>query len=245
MSGSGRDLAGGLNGRPRAAGQSTQEVSGDQVLDRIPVEPVGSMHQMRPRSFRRVRVSRRRSLLTLAATTGPSQPRIAGTASAVVFPLWVGSDDHDRLGPFGDDEGRAESAGDGAQSQPARMRHPRVEDQVTEVIAAGPAGAAPVAAGAAAGRWSPGTRRRRRARRREPREQGVGNGPARAQPTAIAPSVFTSLRSMLAQPVLDQERPCPTFHRATPRRSCGNRAASVEERESRSDATANSPGDWA
>ena len=70
--------------------QSPQRVRGVHVLDRAPVDPVGSMHQMRPRSLRWRRVERKRSLLTLAATTGPSQDRIAGMASAVVFPLCVG-----------------------------------------------------------------------------------------------------------------------------------------------------------
>ena len=69
---------------------SAQPVSGDHVLARAPVQPVGSMHHTRPRRARAPSVWRRRSLLTLAATTGPRQPRMAGTARLVVFPLWVG-----------------------------------------------------------------------------------------------------------------------------------------------------------
>ena len=70
--------------------QSRQAVSGDQVLAGAPVHPVGSMHHTRPRRAHDPSVSRSRSLLTLAATTGPRQPRMAGTARLVVFPLWVG-----------------------------------------------------------------------------------------------------------------------------------------------------------
>ena len=73
-----------------APGQSRQAVSGDQVLAGVPVAPVGSMHHTRPRRAHGPSVPRRRSLLTLAATTGPRQPRMAGTARLVVFPLWVG-----------------------------------------------------------------------------------------------------------------------------------------------------------
>jgi len=73
-----------------APAQSAQRVRGDHVLGRAPTDPEGSMHQMRPRSLRCFWVARKRSLFTLAATTGPSQARIAGTARAVVFPLWVG-----------------------------------------------------------------------------------------------------------------------------------------------------------
>ena len=65
-------------------------VSGDQVLGRVPVQPVGSMHHTRPRRARAPSVWRSRSLFTLAARAGPRHPRMAGTARLVVLPLWVG-----------------------------------------------------------------------------------------------------------------------------------------------------------
>ena len=48
------------------------------------------MHHTRPRAARGPAVFRSRSLLTLAATTGPGQAKMAGMARQVVFPLWVG-----------------------------------------------------------------------------------------------------------------------------------------------------------
>ncbi len=69
---------------------SAHPVSGDQVLGRVPVQPVGSMHHTRPRRARTPSVWRSRSLFTLAASTGPHHPRMAGTARLVVLPLWVG-----------------------------------------------------------------------------------------------------------------------------------------------------------
>ena len=73
-----------------ASRHSPQPVSGDQVLARAPVAPVGSMHHTWPRRALVPNVWRRRSLLTLAASTGPRHPRIAGTAKLVVLPLCVG-----------------------------------------------------------------------------------------------------------------------------------------------------------
>ena len=60
------------------------------VAGGTPVQPVGSMRQTRPRRARTAWVSRSRSVFTLAARTGPGQLRMAGTASDVVLPLWVG-----------------------------------------------------------------------------------------------------------------------------------------------------------
>ena len=70
--------------------QSAHPESGDHVLGGTPVAAVGSTHHTRPRSRRRASVSRSKSDLTLAATTGPRQSRMAGTARLVVLPLCVG-----------------------------------------------------------------------------------------------------------------------------------------------------------
>ena len=74
----------------RAPGHAEQAPSGVHSLAGAPVDRVGSMHHTWPRPARCCRVCRRRSLLTLAASTGPSHPNMAGTARALVFPLWVG-----------------------------------------------------------------------------------------------------------------------------------------------------------
>ena len=74
----------------QASRHSPQPASGDQVAAGAPVAPVGSMHHTWPSRARVPSVWRRRSLLTLAASTGPRQPKMAGTAKLVVFPLCVG-----------------------------------------------------------------------------------------------------------------------------------------------------------
>src|SRR6185437_4158528 len=74
----------------RAPTQVRAATSGVQRVDGSPVVWPGSKHQTVPHRRRQAMVSRTRSVLTLAATTGPSQPRMAGTARAVVLPLWVG-----------------------------------------------------------------------------------------------------------------------------------------------------------
>ena len=74
----------------QACRQSVHPGTGDHELAGTPVQPVGSIHQTWPRRWRAATVSRNRSLFTLAATTGPRHPRMAGTARLVVLPLWVG-----------------------------------------------------------------------------------------------------------------------------------------------------------
>ena len=64
--------------------------SGDHWAEGSPVEPLGSKHTTSPQCWRQAMVSRTRSVFTLVATTGPSQPRMAGMAKPVVFRLWVG-----------------------------------------------------------------------------------------------------------------------------------------------------------
>ena len=125
----------------RASAQSRQGVSGDHVLGRAPVDPVGSMHQTRPRALRWRRVSRKRSLFTLAATTGPSHARIAGHGQCGRLPALRRSDDDDRLGPLGRHQGRMEAAMHGARGQAARVGHRRSSSSGAQVVAIGPAGA--------------------------------------------------------------------------------------------------------
>ena len=84
-----------------------QPVSGDQPSPGAPLDAVGSMHHTRPIRARVPLVWRSRSPFTLAATTGPRQPRMAGTARLVVLPLCVGPDHHDGLGRLGRDAQRA------------------------------------------------------------------------------------------------------------------------------------------
>ena len=100
-----------------ARGHSWQPVTGDHVSAGTPLHPVGSMHHTRPPRARTPSVSRRRSLFTLAATTGPRQPRMAGTARLVVLPLWVGpTTTSDCAGSAATPEGRAPG------SSPSRSR---------------------------------------------------------------------------------------------------------------------------
>ena len=74
----------------QASRHRPQPVSGDHPSAVAPLVPVGSMHHTRPRQARSFLVWLRRSLFTLAASTGPRHPRMAGTARLVVLPLWVG-----------------------------------------------------------------------------------------------------------------------------------------------------------
>ena len=74
----------------QASRHRTQPVSGDQASAGAPLDPVGSMHHTRPNRARVAFVWRSRSPFTLAATTGPRHPRMAGTARLVVLPLCVG-----------------------------------------------------------------------------------------------------------------------------------------------------------
>ncbi len=83
-------LGTGRSPRRTPAASRLQPPSGDHSSPAVPALPVGSMRQTRPRPARVACVSRSRSVFTLAARTGPGQPRMAGTASDVVLPLWVG-----------------------------------------------------------------------------------------------------------------------------------------------------------
>ncbi len=108
-----------------ASRHSPQPVRGDQVLARAPVEAVGSMHHTWPSRALVPSVWRRRSLLTLAASTGPRQPRIAGTAKLVVLPLCVGPDHDEGLGRFGGEAGEPRHARQDTEEQTARRSDPR------------------------------------------------------------------------------------------------------------------------
>ena len=123
-----------------------QPVRGDQVLARAPVAPVGSMHHTCPSRARVPSVWRRRSLLTLAASTGPRHPRMAGTAKLVVFPLWVGPDHDQGLGRLGGQARQPRHTGQDAEEEPARQERPRRPPAAGAGRAAGPsARPAPVA----------------------------------------------------------------------------------------------------
>jgi len=56
----------------------------------MPVEPDGSKTSTEPRDLRCSRECSIRSVLMLAATTGPSHPRMAGTAKPLVLCDWLG-----------------------------------------------------------------------------------------------------------------------------------------------------------
>jgi len=74
----------------RAPGQVRAPLSGDQPADGTPVDPDGSKHWMGPTVARWVTVCSIRSVLTLVATTGPRQSRMAGTAKPEVLWDWWG-----------------------------------------------------------------------------------------------------------------------------------------------------------
>ena len=94
---------------PSAVVPSALAASHRSAATRQAPAPLGAAGERRPGAGRRGRcsrwgrcttpargaapapsVSRSRSLFTLAATTGPRHPRMAGTARLVVLPLWVG-----------------------------------------------------------------------------------------------------------------------------------------------------------
>ena len=74
----------------RAPGHVRDSGRGDQVTTGRPVTPVGSKQWTRPTVDRCPTVCSSRSPFTLAATTGPVHPRMAGTANPVVLCDWVG-----------------------------------------------------------------------------------------------------------------------------------------------------------
>src|SRR5664280_3418772 len=74
----------------RAPGQVRAFRNGDQAADARPVEPDGSKTSTEPRDLRCSRECSIRSVLMLAATTGPSHPRMAGTAKPLVLCDWLG-----------------------------------------------------------------------------------------------------------------------------------------------------------
>ena len=72
--------------------QVRHSISGVQPAPGMPVLPVGSYTHVcaRGSAARALSVSRRRSVLTEVATTGPCHSRMAGMAKPVVLPVWVG-----------------------------------------------------------------------------------------------------------------------------------------------------------
>ena len=122
--------------------------------------------------------------MTLAASTGPGQPRIAGTARPVVLPLWVGPTTTTRLGRFGRQAGGREHARAAARGA-RRPGGGRVGGHHAGAAgrAAGPsgrrgaAGAGPAARAPARLQEKPATRARR------PRRHGEHDG-RRGSPAA-------------------------------------------------------------
>ena len=226
---------------------SPQPVSGDHMLDRAPVQPVGSMHHTRPRRARAPSVRRRRSLLTLAATTGPRQPRMAGTARLVVFPLCVGP-------TTTRDWARSAATPAGRTTPGTTPRRSRPEGGASALTRSG-------RRSRRFAQWAP-----RGARRRPglvhcgapPRyDAPASSAPARATGNAAAATSTTAYRPVMAASVSTMRRSSalrrcctknerwPTFHKAMPRRSCGRRSASVCDSDSSSVAASSSPGDCA
>ena len=161
----------------RAPGQVRDAGRGDQAEAGRPVTPDGSKQWTAPWVDRWPTVSSRRSPFTLAATTGPSQPRMAGTANPLVLWDWVGPN----------------TSTDWARSAASRRRPtvPTTSRPVGGAPVRPRTASAPRSAGRAhrAARWvrsgydpRPGTRRGRRGGRGPP---GRGN-PATA--TAAAPT---------------------------------------------------------
>ncbi len=183
--------------------------------------------------------------MTLAASTGPRQPRMAGTARLVVFPLWVG--------PTTTRDCAVSAASPESRATPGRTpsrRRPR---------------------GTTSGATSNGRRSRRLAQRtprrlplatplrprptslRDPGQEGAAEGEweddlgetRHAYPAVMAASVSTMDRSVALSRCWTRKDRWPTFHKAMPRRSCGSRSVSVADRESSSAAASSSPGDCA
>ena len=95
------------------------------------------MHHALPRRRHGPSVSRTRSLLTLAASTGPRHSRRAGTARLVVLQLWVGPTTKSEW-PVRRPAGAAPSRA-GAEQEAARRRGVR-DQQGAEIAPPGPAG---------------------------------------------------------------------------------------------------------
>ena len=74
----------------RAPGQVRAVGKGDHAVAGRPVTPIGSKQWTDPWVDRWAMVWSSRSPFTLAATTGPSHPRMAGTAKPLVLRDWVG-----------------------------------------------------------------------------------------------------------------------------------------------------------
>ena len=197
-----------------------QPVKGDQVAARAPVLPVGSMHHTCPWRARVPNVLRRRSLLTLAASTGPRHPRIAGTARLVVFPLWVGpittrdcavsaARPVSRATP-GNTPRRRRPAGapsaatrSGRKSRRLAQRAPRMPSRgraLSPLVAPCHERPAKSAPPSASGRTTSG-------RLDTP------------YPAVMAESVSTIDRSIALRRCCTRKERCPTFHNAMPRRS--------------------------
>ncbi len=255
-----------VSGRPFALGRFTQLGGGParlpplvhnrskatRLLARAPVEPVGSMHHTWPWRARVPNVLRRRSLFTLAASTGPRQPRIAGTARLVVFPLWVGpittrdcavsaASPVSRATP-GNTPRRRRPGGSALGRHPQRPRSRRLAQRAPGAAhrVGGPSHAL-----VAPCQDTPCQTHRQRARRRVPAAGRRRAGSPPPYPAAMAESVSTIARSIALRRCCTRKERCPTFHNAMPRRSCGSRSASVTDSERSSAAASISPGDCA
>ena len=215
----------------RRARQVAAAGSGDHRAGAVPVVPAGSRHQRVPSPRRHRCVAARRSVFTLAASTGPGHDRIAGTASPLVLPLWVGPTTATEAA--GSVKSRCRE--NPPETAPRARRPGPGAGEWCEVEAARPAGTRPAAAGPAA-RPTVDQHQGGQAAAQGQGQDGVVHRPA------IAASVSTSARSADPTACRTRKERRPTFHSATPRWSCGTRSASVLDNDSSSVARATSPG---
>ena len=97
------------------------------------------MHHTRPNRARVALVWRSRSPFTLAATTGPRHPRMAGTARLVVLPLWVGPTTTTDWAVSAAMPAQARRTGEGAEEEAPGRGEVGLHHQRAEVASRGPA----------------------------------------------------------------------------------------------------------
>ncbi len=229
----------------QARGQSAHCETGDHRLARMAVAPVGSMHHTVPRAERVPKVWCNRSLLTLAATTGPGQSTMAGTARQVVFPLCVGPTTTTECAGSAATVARPNTPGNVPSTSRPGTRSPRNSSRRNSHRRAQCSPRRP---------WDrppldtkPAPRADTAAHSTPPRASGrrASSSVPPTQRPAMAPSVSTMRRSMALNRCWTRKERWPTFHSATPRRSWGSSSVSVEDSDNNWDAAASSPGAWA
>ena len=232
----------------QARGQSPHPVRGDHRLGRAAVESVGSIHHTRPRRLHVPSVWCNKSLLTLAATTGPRQPRMAGTASRVVLPLCVGpTTTSDWAGSAATTPARTRPGDTPSTSRPGGTASVP-DEQGSQVTQPGPARAASTFGATRTPpvpRGPPGPFRGDRGHERPSERDGHHGRLESTHRPDMAASVSAISRSGALRRCWTRKERCPIFQSAIPRRSWGNSSVSVLESDNSSAAASSSPGDCA